>query len=53
MKAAIKRYLADEMGGGLVEYTLILALVALVCATVLTTLQGKITTTLTSISTAL
>ena len=45
--------MTDECGGGLVEYTLILALIAIVCATALTTLQGKITTTLTSVSTAL
>lgn len=37
---------SDEQGQGLAEYALILALVAILCAAALTTLQGGITNAL-------
>jgi pilus assembly protein Flp/PilA len=43
----------DEQGGGLVEYTLIIALIALAAVTAVTTLGTKITTTMGSVTTAL
>lgn len=43
----------DEQGGGLVEYTLIIALIALAAVTALNTLSGKITTTMGTVGTAL
>jgi len=45
MKANIKR----EEGQALVEYALILFLIAVVCITVLTTLGGKVKSTLQSV----
>lgn len=53
MVKVFNRFLREEDGAGLVEYTLILALVAVGCATVLTGLGTKITTLLGSVTTAL
>lgn len=57
---ATKQYLAvanavrsEEEGQGLVEYALIIALVAIVLVTALTTLEGGIAGTFTRISTSL
>ena len=43
----------DEEGQGLAEYGLILALIAIVCAIALTTLQGAITGVLNEVAGAL
>lgn len=53
MERILTRFYFEEQGAGLVEYTLIMALVALACATVLTGLGTKIGTILTSITTTL
>lgn len=42
----------SEQGGGLVEYTLIIALIALAAVTAITTVGTKISTTMTSIANA-
>lgn len=43
----------DEQGGGLVEYTLIIALIALAAVTAITTVGTNISTTMTSIAKAI
>jgi pilus assembly protein Flp/PilA len=43
-------FLFDEKGGGLVEYTLIVALIALAAIAAMTTVGTKINTSMTSIS---
>lgn len=53
MKTFIKRFLAEESGQDLVEYTLILAFVALAAAALLTTMGTSITTIWTSADTQL
>ena len=40
----------DENGGGMIEYTLIIALIALAAVAAMTTLGGKISTDVTSVS---
>lgn len=42
----------SEQGGGLVEYTLIIALIALAAVTAITTVGTKISTVMTSIAAA-
>ncbi|MBM3469048.1 MAG: Flp family type IVb pilin [Alphaproteobacteria bacterium] len=46
----ISLFLKSEQGGGLVEYTLIVALIALAAVTAITTVGTKITASFTSIS---
>jgi pilus assembly protein Flp/PilA len=43
MTAFLKRLYNDEMGGGIVEYALILALVAIAAVAALTTIGTKVT----------
>ncbi|MBO8126932.1 MAG: Flp family type IVb pilin [Firmicutes bacterium] len=50
MLRSIKGLWRDEEGQGLVEYGLIIALVAIVVITVLTTMGDKLTNTFTKIS---
>ncbi len=51
--AAASQERSDEAGQGLVEYGLILALVAVLCVAALTTLQGGISSTLNSVTSSL
>ena len=51
--AAVQARTANEEGQGLAEYGLILALIAVVCIVALTTMGGKINTTLGSINAGL
>ena len=46
----LKLFTKDENGGGLIEYTLIVALIALAVVTAIMTLQGKMSDNLTSVS---
>jgi pilus assembly protein Flp/PilA len=43
-----KRFLAEESGQGLVEYALIIALIAVVAVTAITLLGGRISTLFTN-----
>ena len=47
---SLSLFYKNEQGGGLVEYTLIIALIALAAVTAVTTLGTKIKTDMTSIS---
>jgi pilus assembly protein Flp/PilA len=53
MLEMFKSHLRREEGQALVEYALILFLIAVVCITVLTTLGGRVSATLQSIVTAI
>ena len=53
MENIFSRFCVEEQGAGLVEYTLILALVALACATILTGVGTKLVTRLTTVQTTL
>jgi pilus assembly protein Flp/PilA len=53
MLELLKSNLRREDGQALVEYALILFLIAVVCITVLTTLGGRVSATLQSIVTAI
>ena len=46
-------FFKDEQGGGLVEYTLIIALIALAAVTAITSVGTKITTRMSSISSSI
>lgn len=48
-----KDFCKNEQGGGIVEYALILALVAVVAIAVLTTLGGKVVKTFSKVTSAL
>ena len=45
-----KLFSFDEKGGGLVEYTLIIVLIALAAVTTMTTLGSKVSTDMTNIA---
>jgi pilus assembly protein Flp/PilA len=53
MNKLISRFVRDESGATAIEYGLIAALIAVVIITALTTIGSKLTTTFTSVSTAL
>jgi pilus assembly protein Flp/PilA len=53
MLNSLKRLIADEEGATLVEYGLIIALVAAVCVGVVTALSGQIQTAFTATTAAL
>lgn len=53
MKKLFSEFCKSEQGGGLVEYTLILALIAVVAITLLTNIGTNVQTKLTSIKTGL
>ena len=46
----LSMFCKDEQGGGLVEYTLIVALIALAAVSAITTVGTKVTASFTSIS---
>ncbi len=48
-----RQFCLDEQGGGIVEYSLVLALVAIAAITVLQTLSTSVNTKFTAVSTAL
>jgi pilus assembly protein Flp/PilA len=52
MKTLAKSFLSDDAGATLVEYGLLVALIALVCLTVVSTLGTKIKTLFTTIGTS-
>lgn len=49
----IKKLFKDEEGATMVEYALMLALIAVVCITIVTTLGGRVKTVFTTADTAL
>lgn len=49
----LRSFFAKEEGQGLVEYALILALIAIVVIAILTTLGGQVNSTFTTVSDAL
>lgn len=53
MKTLFDRFCIEEKGAGLVEYTLILTLIAVACAVILSGLGTQIVTRLTSVQTAI
>lgn len=53
MRGSLKSFCLNENGGGLVEYTLILALIAVVSITLLTEVGTTLQTKLTSINSKL
>jgi pilus assembly protein Flp/PilA len=53
MKNLMKSFCQGETGGGLVEYSLILALIAVVAITLMTDIGTNIKTKLTSVKTGL
>jgi pilus assembly protein Flp/PilA len=50
MLTIVKKFVAEDSGATLVEYGLLLALIAVVCITVLTTLGGNLKTLFTNVS---
>ena len=51
MLTIAKKFVAEDSGATLVEYGLLLALIAVVCIAVLTTLGGNLKTLFTNVST--
>jgi pilus assembly protein Flp/PilA len=51
MLTIVKKFVAEDSGATLVEYGLLLALIAVVCIAVLTTLGGNLKTLFTNVST--
>ncbi|MEO9171207.1 MAG: Flp family type IVb pilin [Candidatus Baltobacteraceae bacterium] len=53
MKDTLQQFMQDESGATLVEYGLIVSLIAIACIAAITALGGKITTLFTNIGSSL